>query len=196
MSKVLLAVTLTAEAIAQSTDDLPDRTSEQWRLTDHRARGVYTAGLIAGVGGLGLEVLGYVTDSSDVQTIGLLGELASPPMMAGASLRSARALREQGVPVGNGPGYASWGLWSSGVLLALSSADERVEGSAMELELTGLGCRVTAYVMAVLQSRTNARGRRSRWQVAGDDQERLQLTVTPMLGHHRAGVIVSTSGFE
>lgn len=144
-----------ARALA-ATDGAPGR---DWAAVDRRGTSVYRAGWIAGAAGLGTEILGLATDSPTLVLVGDLAVTASPPIMAGGTLRARRALREQGHDPGGVLGQGAWGLWASGLALTIASVGEDDEDTATLLALSGLGCHVASYVLGISQAERNRRVR-------------------------------------
>jgi hypothetical protein len=193
-----------------------DPIAERWQRRDHRARGTYAAGLVVGLTGFTFDAVGWYTGSEDLRTFGVMNEVIGAPLMAGGSLRSARAIREQGVYVGRGWGAMSWTMWNSAWMFdgAASSAedealdakstlsDEHDKAAAKEayhrsqvLGSVALGCRVGAYVAAMLQAGGNQRGRQNLGVASADDRPAGGFVLAPTYDGSAVGLLVSSSAF-
>jgi len=192
--------TVVPRPITRNFYDSPER----WQMTDRRARGVYTAGLIVGMAGLAFDVAGRATGEEGMQGFGVFAELVGSPMMAGASLRSARALREQGAQVPRGAGTASWTLWAGSFVFgfaAIGTLDDvdttstdshydttyEATNTSIALGYTALACRVAAYVAAGMQAGANNRGRASLGQS--------HVMIAPTYDGHTMGVVLVSDAF-
>lgn len=157
----------------------------EWSSVDRRAYGVYTAGWVTGVAGVGVEVLGIATGSVELALIGGMAESAGAPMMAGATLRSRRALAGEGVMIPGALGYASWGLWGGALALGVAAAGAYYYEDWLVLSLASLGCVGTSYGLAVGQNAANRRGRADAgWTSISDDDRVWRVGLAPM---HRRG---------
>lgn len=79
------------------------------------------AGVVLFVGGLlvgseGVAVLGGITLVGSVVAVQI-----GSPLMAGGSLRAARALEDAGYTVARWPGHVAWGLWGGSIALSLAA---------------------------------------------------------------------------
>jgi hypothetical protein len=202
---VLHSVPLTVDPIA-----------ERWQRRDRRARGTYAAGLVVGLTGFTFDAVGFYTGSEDLRAFGVMNEVIGAPLMAGGSLRSARAIREQGVYVGRGWGAMSWTMWNSAWMFdgaASNAEDEALDAKAtmsddhdktaareayhrsQVLGSVALGCRVGAYLAAMLQAGDNHRGRRTLGVASTGDPPMGGFVLAPTYDGSAVGLVVSSTTF-
>lgn len=167
-----------AAAVAQEAPPDEATVSAAWRGVDHNSRTLSAIGLGAAVLGPPVLLVGFGITignalNGDGQGLslgtgllmgGLAGTLAGPPLLAGGSLRSRKALAMQsGAWTSGSAGVATWGLWgaSFGLLstaLVLQNGGQGEVASA--LAIAGTLAYGGSVVSGVVQLGTNADARR------------------------------------
>lgn len=139
-----------------------DPVERDWQLADRRALTTFRVGEGMAIGGVGAATVGLAWGADGLYGLGSLSEAIALPMMAGASLRSRRALHEQGAVIPATGGAVAWTLWGLGLVAggvaygALADGDDRTYVNA---GATALGLRIGGYVAAGIQGAANKRAR-------------------------------------
>jgi hypothetical protein len=173
-----------------------------WERREGRARRTFAAGLLTGAAGAAMHLTGVATRNPELERGGVVVEWIGAPIAAGGSLRSARAIREQGGAVSSLAGGLSWALWGTGMVLTSQANPDDDDGSWStttstlyvdgdlqwtERELVaaaGFACTGAAYLAAMIQSGANGAQRRA---LAEPGLARPHVTVAPWVGSHARG---------
>jgi hypothetical protein len=147
--------------VAPVVAPLPPAFDHDWKLVDARANKTYKVGVTLGLAGTGATVAGLVVGSGAIVWAGSVTEAFGLPVMSGASLRSRRALREQGAVVKATPGVLAWTLWGLGLVATSSFSAAYTAGDPSAASLGGLAValRVGGYTAAAIQAGSNNRAR-------------------------------------
>lgn len=168
---------------------------KRWRAVDERAQNTYKIGSWLFTGGVAAGLVGSLDGSAGLAIAGGIAETISKPMMAGASLRSHRALTERGAEVSSLAGYSSWAMFGASIVTSAIGATKQRQERALPYQIGAVGLSLGSVVASGLQHSANARARAELEDPSASidhtPKRSVALTgfdVTPITGGARVGL--------